>query len=113
MSIRQIMRRVLVLIGLFVCLCMAPPAWAKERSIYAPIAEVDAQGGFIFVFDAGKLHIIQASPEAKPHVGKLPVGGMLDVVVEEVPGRKALILKSWKLHSGESECKVFDGKKCK
>ncbi len=113
MNIRPIMSRVFVFLGLSVCLWVAPPAWAEERSIYAPIAEVDVQRGYIFVFDSGKPIIIQASPEAKPHVGKLPVGGMLDVVVEEVPGRKALILKSWKLHSGESECKVFDGKKCK
>ena len=106
--------RLLALIGVLACLGVAAPALAKERSIYAPIVEVDAKRGFLFVFETGGgLVILQASKEAKPHVGKLPVGGLIDVVAEQLPGKKALVLKSWKLHSGESECKVFDGKRCK
>ncbi len=95
------------------CLCLTTPVLAKTRSIYAPIADLDAKHGMLFVFSDGKMVIVQASEKAKPHIGKLPISGLIDIVVEDEAGRKYPVLKSWKLYSGESECKVFDGTSCK
>ncbi len=98
---------------LLACLFLAGPVMAKEKSIFSPIIDVDAQRGFIFVSDSSGILIVQSSKAARPHLAKLPVGGMIDITVEVVPGRKTALLKSWKVVAGESDCKVFDGEKCK
>jgi hypothetical protein len=74
--------------------------------------DVDAAHGFLFVSDGGKILIIQAGEGAKAHVGKLPVGGMIDIKIEYQEGKKFPILQSWNLVGGESECKVFNGTTC-
>jgi hypothetical protein len=85
---------------------------AEDKSIYSPIILVDKQKGFILVSsDAGVL-AVEASEAAKPHLGKLPPSGMIDIVVELRPGN-APLLKTWKLMAGESDCKHFDGKNCR
>ena len=58
--------------------------------------------------DAGHVE----NPTAKPHLEKLPVSGMIDIVVEMRDGNTPL-LKTWKVAGGESSCRQFDGKTCK
>ncbi len=87
-------------------------ALAAEKSIFSPIIAIDKERGFLFVSSDSGVVVVEASEEAKPHIGKLPISGMIDIVVE-LRGRGPALLKSWKLVGGESECKVFDGKSCK
>ena len=88
-------------------------ALAQTKSIFSPIVDVDPTHGFLFVSNEGKILIIQASENAKAHVGKLPVGGMIDIKIEYQEGKKFPILQTWNLVGGESDCKVFNGTSCK
>ncbi len=85
---------------------------AQTTSVFSPIVDVDPTHGFIFVSSGGKILIVQATEGGKPHVGKLPVGGMIDIKIEYQEGKKFPILHSWNLVGGESECKVFNGRSC-
>jgi hypothetical protein len=73
---------------------------------------VDKEKGYIVVSNSGAVFGVEVPEAAKPHLDKLPVSGMLDIVVELRPGNSPL-LKTWKLAAGDSACKVFDGKTCK
>ncbi|MFM8551806.1 MAG: hypothetical protein ACKOCD_05740 [Nitrospiraceae bacterium] len=88
------------------------PAAAEDKSIYSPIIHVDKEKGYIVVSSSGAVFGVEVPEAAKPHLDKLPVSGMLDIVVELRPGN-APLLKTWKLAAGDSACKVFDGKVCK
>ena len=101
-----------IALAFFLCF-LASPVLGKTKSIFSPIIDVDKKLGLLFVSSDSGIVIVQASEAAKPHLGKLPIGGMIDVVVEYKKGSTAPILKSWKVVAGESECKVFDGKECK
>lgn len=90
----------------------AGPAAAEDKSIYSPIIHVDKEKGYIVVSSSGAVFGVEVPEAAKPHLDKLPVSGMLDIVVELRPGN-APLLKTWKLAAGESSCKIFDGKTCK
>ena len=94
------------------CLSSVRAAGAEDKSIFSPIIDVDKDKGFLFVSSDSGILIVEASEEAKPHLGKLPISGMIDIVVELRPGKPPL-LKTWKVAGGESSCKVFDGKTCK
>jgi hypothetical protein len=85
---------------------------AEERSYYSPIIHVDKEKGYIVISDSGRVFGVEVPPEAKPHLDKLPLLGLIDIVVEMRPDNPPLV-KRWKLASGESSCKVFDGKSCK
>jgi hypothetical protein len=85
---------------------------AEEKSIYTPIIHIDKEKGWILVSNSGAVFYVQASEAARPHIEKLPVSGLIDLVIEPQPNGPPII-KSWKLASGESTCKVFDGKSCK
>jgi hypothetical protein len=87
-------------------------ASAEERSIYTPIIQIDKEKGWILVSNSGAVFYVQASEDARPHIEKLPVSGLIDLVIEPQPSGPPII-KSWKLASGDSTCKVFDGKSCK
>ncbi len=87
-------------------------AFAKEKSILSPIIHVDKQKGFIVVSTDSGVIGVEVSKEAKRHLGKLPISGMIDLVVEIRKG-KPPFLKSWKVVAGESACKHFDGKRCR
>ncbi len=102
----------MLLTALLACLSWAGWAAAEEKSIYSPIIMVDKEKGYIVVSSSGAVFGVEVSETAKPHLDKLPVSGMIDIVVETRPD-KAPLLKSWKLASGESSCKIFDGKTCK
>ncbi len=113
MNTSRTMARVCSAASLIVCLCLAGPAVAETKSIFSPIIDVDVERGFLFVSTDSGILIVQASEAARPHLGKLPVMGMIDVVVEMKKGKNVALLKSWKLVGGESSCKIFDGKQCK
>lgn len=85
---------------------------SSEKAIYSPIIQIAPKKGYIMVAKDNNVIWVQASNEAKPHVKKLPVGEMIDIVVEMRGKKKPPLMKSWKLVSGESQCKNFNGKKC-
>lgn len=88
------------------------PAAAEEKSYYSPIIMIDMDKGWLIISEPGSVFAVEAGAEAKPHLEKLPVSGMIDVVVETREGKPPLI-KSWKVTAGDSSCKNFDGKTCK
>jgi hypothetical protein len=55
---------------------------------------------------------VEASDAARPHFSKLPPAGMIEIVVEMRGGNSPPLLKSWRLASGDSTCRVFDGTSC-
>ena len=97
---------------------MSTPGWAftdepgKEGSFYSPVIRVVADQGFILITSGSGILWLKASEAAMPHLSKLPVGGLLDVVVEFQGKPNPPIIKSWKLASGDSVCPVFDGTQC-
>jgi len=105
------MRCKLLLVMALVCLSWIGPAAAEEKSIFSPIIDVDKEKGFLFVSGDSGIVIVEATEAAKPHLDKLPISGMIDIVVEVRPGKPPL-LKTWKVAGGESACKHFDGKTC-
>jgi hypothetical protein len=86
--------------------------FAEDKSFYSPIIQVDKEKGFIVVSNSGKVFAVEVPETAKPHLDKLPLSGMIDIVVEMRPDN-APLLKRWKVAGGESSCKQFDGKTCK
>lgn len=93
------------------------PGWtgwalAEEKSYYSPIIFVDKEKGFIVISNSGAVFGVEVAPEAKQHLDKLPPSGLIDIVVEIRPNNAPLV-KRWKIASGESTCKIFDGKNCK
>jgi len=84
----------------------------KQGSFYSPIIRVVPDKGFILISTNGGILWVRASEAALPHVGKLPVGGLIDIVVEFQGKPNPPIIKSWKLASGGSACNVFDGTSC-
>lgn len=94
------------------CFIWVGPAAAEEKSIYSPVISVNKEKGYIIVSSDSGVIAVELPEAAKPHLDKLPVQGMIDIVVELRPGNTPL-LKSWKVAGGESACKIFDGKTCK
>jgi hypothetical protein len=88
------------------------PAAAEEKSLFSPIIDINTEKGFIVVSADGKVFAVEASEAAKPHLGKLPISGMIDLVVE-LRGENPPLIKTWKVAGGESSCKIFDGNSCK
>ena len=84
----------------------------KIASFYSPIIRVVPDKGFIMISTNGGILWVRATEAALPHIAKLPVGGLLDVVVEFQGKPNPPIIKSWKLASGNSACNVFDGTAC-
>jgi len=93
-------------------LCWAGSAGAEEKSYYSPIIYVDKEKGFIVISNSGAVFGVEVAPEARQHLDKLPLSGLIDIVVEIRPNDAPLV-KRWKIASGESACKIFDGKTCK
>lgn len=106
------------ILPLLILLLMAAPGWAftdepgKEGSFYSPIIRVVPDTGFILITSGSGILWLKASEAAMPHISKLPVGGLIDVVVDFQGKPNPPIIKLWKLASGESTCPVFDGKEC-
>ena len=84
----------------------------KEGSFYSPVIRVVPDRGFILINSGNGILWIKASEAAMPHLSKLPVGGLIDIIVEFQGKPNPPIIKSWKLASGDSTCRVFDGTQC-
>ncbi len=84
----------------------------KEGSFYSPVIRVVPDRGFILINSGSGILWIKASEAAMPHLSKLPVGGLIDIIVEFQGKPNPPIIKSWKLASGDSTCRVFDGTQC-
>jgi len=94
------------------CFAWIAPAGAEEKSIYTPIIQIDKEKGQLLISNSGAVFYVQAGEAAKPHLEKLPLSGLIDIVIETQASGPPII-KSWKLASGDSTCKVFDGQACK
>jgi len=103
--------------------CLVAPAFAllamlpllsnaQERLITSPITHLNAEKGWLTLNADGRIFTVEASPAARPHINKLPHAGTIEVFVE-MRANDLPLLKRWKLLSGESTCKVFDGKSCR
>lgn len=98
---------------LFPGVVMGPEdASATEKSYYSPIINVDAENNRILISTLGAVFWVEVPEAARPHLEKLPLSGLADIVVETREGQPPL-LKSWKIKSGESTCLHFDGTTCK
>ena len=84
----------------------------NEGSFYSPIIRVVPEKGFILISTNGGILWLKASDSAAPHLAKLPIGGLIDIVVQFQGKPNPPIIKSWKLASGNSACDVFDGNTC-
>ncbi len=84
----------------------------KEGSFYSPVIRVVPDKGFLLISSGSGILWLKASEAAMPHLSALPVGGMIDVVVEFQGKPNPPIIKSWKLTSGDSTCTIFDGTQC-
>ncbi|WP_447973169.1 hypothetical protein [Nitrospira sp. Kam-Ns4a] len=113
MALSPTPRRLVLLAAALAWLCWSGPVAAEEKSIFSPIIDVDPQSGVIIVSSDAGIVIVEVPEAAKPHLSKLPISGMIDIVVEWRGKGKPALLKSWKVAGGESACKVFDGKTCK
>jgi hypothetical protein len=102
---------VLILTAVF-GLAWTASAGAEEKSYYSPIIFVDKEKGYIVISSSGAVFGVEVPPEARQHLDKLPPSGLIDIVVETRPDNAPLV-KRWKIASGESSCKIFDGKNCK
>ena len=92
---------------------LASPSFAEEKSFYSPVIQVDTENHRVLISTFGSVFWVDAPDEAKQHLGKLPVSGLVDFVVEMRGNEQAPLLTTWKVKSGETSCKYFDGKTCK
>jgi hypothetical protein len=92
---------------------IAYPSFAEDKSFYSPVIQVDTENHRVLISTFGSVFWIDAPDAAKPHIEKLPVSGLVDFVVEMRGNEQAPLLKTWKVKSGETSCKYFDGKTCK
>jgi hypothetical protein len=109
------MRFILLIIGIILCFTGVMPTEttsAAEKSYYSPIINIDAENSRILISTLGAVFWVEAPEAARPHLEKLPLSGLVDIVVDTREGQPPLI-KSWKVKSGESTCLYFDGKTCK
>jgi hypothetical protein len=92
---------------------LASPGFAEDKSFYSPVIQVDTENHRVLISTFGSVFWIDAPDAAKPHIEKLPVSGLVDFVVEMRENGQAPLLKTWKVKSGETSCKYFDGKTCR
>ncbi len=91
----------------------ASPSFAEDKSFYSPIIYVDAENHRILISTLGSVFYIDVPEAARPHMEKLQVSSLVDFVVEMRGNDQMPVIKTWKVKSGESSCKYFDGKECK
>jgi len=63
-------------------LALAKGKGKKEQAIYSVIVGVEPMKGYILVTKDSNVVWVEASKAAKAHVRKLPVGEMIDIVVQ-------------------------------
>jgi len=89
------------------------PSFAEDRSFYSPVIRVDLENYRILISTYGSVFWVDVPDAAKQHIEKLPISGLADFVVEMRENGQAPLLKTWKVKSGETSCKYFDGKTCR
>jgi hypothetical protein len=99
--------------SLFLLGLPASPSFAEDKSFYSPVIQVDTENHRILISTFGSVFWIEAPDAAIPHIEKLPISGLVDFVVEMRGNEQLPLLKTWKVKSGETSCKYFDGKTCK
>jgi hypothetical protein len=92
---------------------LASPSVAEDKSFYSPVIQIDAEKHRVLISTFGSVFWIDAPDAAKPHIEKLPISGLVDFVVEMRENGQSPLLKTWKVKSGETNCKYFDGKTCR
>jgi len=92
---------------------LAIPAFAEDRSFYSPVIYIDTEKSLILISTSATVFYIEVPEDAKPHMDKLPISGLVDFVVEMRGEDKLPLIKTWKVKSGESTCMYFNGKECK
>jgi hypothetical protein len=102
-----------VCFSLFLLGLIASPCFAEDRSFYSPVIRVDMENYRILISTYGSVFWIDVPDAAKQHIEKLPISGLADFVVEMRENGQAPLLKTWKVKSGETSCKYFDGKTCR
>ena len=88
-------------------------SWAEDKSYYSPVIYVDVENHRVLISKLGGVFYIDVPEVARPHMDKLPVSGLVDFVVETRGEGEMPVIKTWKVKSGESSCKFFNGKECK
>ena len=102
-----------VFFSFFILGLLASPGVAEDKGFYSPVIQVDTENHRVLISTFGSVFWVDAPDAAKPHIEKLPVTGLVDFVVEMRENGQAPLLKTWKVKSGETSCKYFDGKTCK
>jgi hypothetical protein len=103
----------IVFFSFFLLGLLASPSFAEDKSFYSPVIQVDTENHRVLISTFGSIFWIDAPDAAKPHIEKLPISGLVDFVVEMRANELAPLLKTWKVKSGETSCKYFDGKTCR
>lgn len=88
-------------------------SWAEDKSYYSPVIYVDIENHRVLISKLGGVFYIDVPEVARPHMDKLPVSGLVDFVVETQGEGQMPVIKTWKVKSGESACRFFNGKECK
>jgi hypothetical protein len=102
-----------IFFSLFLASLTASSGFAEDKSFYSPVIQVDTENHRILISTFGSVFWIDVPDAAKPHIEKLPISGLVDFIVEMRENGQAPLLKTWKVKSGETNCKHFDGKTCK
>ncbi len=89
------------------------PGFAEDKSFYSPIISVNVEEHKILISTLGAVFWIDVPDAAKPHLEKLPISGLADFVLDMRENGQPPLLKTWKIKSGETTCKYFDGTTCK
>lgn len=104
--------RTILLVSCFFLLSISPTL-AEEKSFYSPVIYIDKEQNRILISKLGAVFYIEVPEAARPHMDKLPISGLVDFVVEWRGDDQMPLIKTWKVKSGESSCKYFNGKECK
>ena len=99
--------------SLFLLGLLAAPSFAEDKSFYSPVIQVDKESHRILISTFGSVFWVDVPDAAKPHIEKLPIAGLVDFVLEMRGEVQAPLLKTWKVKSGETSCKYFDGNTCR
>ena len=100
-------------LSLLLLTLLAVPAVAEDRSFYSPVIYIDKEKSQILISTSATVFYIEVPEDAKSHMEKLPISGLVDFVVEMRGQDKLPLIKTWKVKSGESTCMYFNGKECK
>lgn len=102
-----------ILLALFFAFFIAGSSLAEEKSFYSPVIYIDKEQNRVLISKLGGVFYIEVPEVARPHMDKLPISGLVDFVVEWRGEDQIHVIKTWKVKSGESDCKYFNGKECK